>query len=427
MMTASRKDLASIHEGDAPMTFLQRPAISPIVHQASADTLTGPMTIALAASVGVIFLNVLAPQTLVGVMGPAIGLHPASYGLVATAPLLGYAGGLFFLTPLADCIEAKSLILRTLLVAAVLAAATPYVHGAMPFLGTLFMLGFASAAVQMIVPLAAAMAAPERRGRAVGDIMSGLMLGILFARPIASLVDHVLGWRLYYLILAVALVLVTIGLAALLPRLPPRARITYATLIRSLVDLLRSEPVLRRRSLTAALGLASFSIFWTAIALELASPRFGLGQTGIALFALAGAGGAVVAPLAGRAGDRGWTRIGTIVAHVLTIAAFAVAALGDRLGARTPTIGLAVLALSAIVLDVGVFGDQTFGRRAINLLNPDARARLNGLFVGIFFVGGSIGSALVGLTWTSQGWPGICAVGAAFAALSLLSDIVKVE
>ena len=389
--------------------------------------LTGPLTFALAAAVGVIFLNVLAPQTLVGIMGPAIGLSPASYGLVATAPFLGYAAGLFFLTPLADCLEAKSLILRTLLVAAALAAVIPFVHRAEPVLAALFLLGLASSAVQMIVPTAAAMAPPARRGRAVGDIMSGLMLGILFARPIASLADDLVGWRNYYLILSAALVLVTIGLAAVLPRLRPRATVGYADMLRSLVVLLRTEPVLRRRSLTAALGCAAFSVFWTAVALELASPRFGLGQTRIALFAFAGAAGAIVAPLAGRAGDRGWTRPGTIVSHIVTVVAFGVAALGDRLGATTPLVGLSVLALAAIVLDIGVFGDQTFGRRAINLLNPDARARLNGLFVGLFFIGGSIGSALVGLTWTHLGWPGICALGGTFGVLSLLSDFAMVD
>ena len=394
---------------------------------AAAVALTRPLTVALAAAVGVIFLNVLAPQTLVGVMGPAIGLDPASYGLVATAPFLGYAAGLFFLTPLADCLEAKSLILRTLLAAAALAAAVPFLHRPEVFLAALFLLGLASSAVQMIVPTAAAMAPPERRGRAVGDIMSGLMLGILFARPIASLVDAAYGWRNYYLILSAGLVLVTIGLAAVLPRLHPRATVGYAAMLRSLVTLLRDEPVLRRRSLTAALGCAAFSIFWTAVALDLASPRFGLSQKGIALFAFAGAAGAIVAPLAGRAGDRGWTRSGTIVSHGITIAAFGIAVLGDRLGETSPSVGLAILALGAIVLDIGVFGDQTFGRRAINLLNPDARARLNGLFVGLFFIGGSIGSALVGLTWTHLGWPGICAVGAVFGALSLASDFVKVD
>ena len=329
------------------MTLQFKSTAEPIIE--GAGTLTGPLTVALAAAVGVIFLNVLAPQTLVGVIGPAIGLAPASYGLVATAPFLGYAAGLFFLVPLADGLEAKSLILRSLLAAAALAAAVPFMRGAAPFLAAQFLLGFASSAVQMIVPTAAAMAPPHRRGRAVGDIMSGLMLGILFARPVASLADEAFGWRAYYLILSAALVLVAIGLAVILTRHRPRAPVGYASMILSLAKLLRTEQVLRRRSLTAALGCAAFSVFWTAIALDLASPKFGLGQAGIALFALAGAAGAIVAPLAGRAGDRGWTRLGTIVSHVVTVAAFAIAALGDHLGVHAPSTGLAVLALAAIV------------------------------------------------------------------------------
>ena len=404
------------------MTFQRTPALrQPLAAVPAEIGLTRFMTLFLATSVGVIFLNVPAPQTLIAVIGPSIGLAPAFYGLVATAPLLGYAVGLFLVTPLADLLENRALITRTLGAATLFAAATPFVTHPAPFLALLFCLGLASAAVQMVVPLAAAMAPPDHRGRVVGDIMSGIMIGVLLSRPVASLVEHAFGWRVLYLMMAVALALVTVGLAWLLPRRVPAAGGGYGHLIASLLTLLRTERTLRHHALTAALGFAAFSVFWTAVALDLRS-HFHLGQNQIALFALAGAGAAIIAPLAGRAGDHGWTRAGKILADVAGLLAFALAAFGDRLG--KPWLGVGVLALSAIMLDMGVIGAQTLGRRAINLMRPEAGARLNGLFVGLFFIGGSIGSALVGPTWTTLGWPGICALGAAFAALALLSDVV---
>lgn len=390
----------------------------------AARGLTPALTLFLSASVGVIFLNVPAPQTLIGVIGPDIGLAPALYGLVATAPLLGYALGLFLLIPLADLLENRALITRTLAAAVVLAGITAVVQGAGPLLALLFLLGLASSAVQMIVPMAASMAAPDHRGRVVGDIMSGLMVGILLSRPVASLVEHAFGWRVFYTLSAVALAAITIGLRSLLPQRRPCAATTYVRLVGSLATLVRTEPVLRRRAITAALGMGAFTAFWTAIALELSGPRFHLDQTGIAIFALAGAGGAVIAPVAGRAGDHGWTRKGTVLAHAVMVGAFAVALLGHHLGAGMPWLGILTLAVAAIALDMGVIGDQTFGRRAVNLLDPDARARLNGLFVGLFFIGGSIGTTLTGLVWVQAGWPGACALGAGFAVAALLTDLL---
>src|SRR5262249_18340040 len=156
--------------------------------------------------------------------------------------------------------------------------------------------------------------------------------------------------------------------------------------------LLRAEPVLRRRALTAASCMAAFSVFWTAIALRLAAAPFHLGQRGIALFALVGAGGAFTAPLPGRGGDRGWTRLTTLAGHLLILAALALAAWAGC-AARLPSgVALVLLGASAVLLDVGVTADQTLGRRVVNLLRPEARGRLNGLFVGLFFIGGAVGS-----------------------------------
>jgi predicted MFS family arabinose efflux permease len=383
------------------------------------ETVSTSRTVLFATTVGVIVTNVFAPQTLIGVIGPSLGFAPAHGGLIPTATLLGYALGLFLLVPLADLIENRRLVVTMLIVATISAGAAALAASPPILLALLLVLGAASSAIQILVPLIASMTPPQQRGRVIGDVMGGLMFGILLSRPLASAIADAFGWRAFYVASALAMTLLTIVLYGRLPRHQPSARSDYLGLIASLWHLLRTEPALRLRALTAAMVMAAFSVFWTTIALRLAEPPFSLSQRGIALFALAGAGGALVTPFAGRAGDRGWTRPVTIASHITVIGAFALAAwAGAALsGSIVP---LAVLGLGAVVLDIGVTGDQTLGRRVINLLRPDARGRINGLFVGLFFLGGAIGSSAAGLAWASGGWLPVCAFGGIFSGLALI-------
>ena len=383
--------------------------------------LTRPLILLFGTSVGVIVTNLFAPQTLVGLIGPSLGLSAAAAGLVAMATLLGYAAGLFLLVPLADLAENRRLILRMLACAAACAGLAALAPTAATLLPALMLLGAACSAIQILVPIAAAMAPPEQRGRVIGDVMGGLMVGILLSRPLASAIAGNAGWRGFYLASAVAMALLTLVLAARLPRRQPAGRTRYPALIASLWQLLREEPVLRARALTASLVMAAFSLFWTAVALRLAQPPFGLGQGGIALFALVGAGGAVVTPLAGRAGDRGWTRPATLASHLAVIGGFALAAWAGAAPSGGTLLPLAAMGLAAVVLDIGVTSDQTLGRRAVNLLRPEARGRLNGLFVGLFFLGGAVGSAAAGAAWVAGGWPLICLIGAGFGVVALVA------
>jgi len=198
---------------------------------------------------------------------------------------------------------------------------------------------------------------------------------------------------------------------------------SYGVLIGSLFQLLREEPVLRLRAFTAALMMASFSLFWTSVALRLAQPPFSLGQSGIAFFALVGAGGAAATSAFGRMGDRGWTRTATLVAHLIVLAAIALAAWVGEIRSGSSVALLILLGASAVMLDVGVTGDQTLGRRAVNLLKPEARGRINGLFVGIFFLGGALGSALAGTAWDFGGWIAVCAAAACFGLIALITGL----
>jgi predicted MFS family arabinose efflux permease len=273
----------------------------------------------------------------------------------------------------------------------------------------------------MVVPLVASMVPPERRGQAIGDVMSGLMIGILLSRPMASLIADAWSWRGYYVTSAILMTVLAGALARFLPTLQPAAKVGYGALLASFPTLLREEPVLRVRAWTAALVMASFTAFWAAVALRLPDAPFNLDAKGIALFALIGVAGAAATPIAGRWGDRGFARPLLIVSHLLIIGSLVLCAWAGMLESRIAA--LVVLSLGTILLDLGITTDQTLGRRAVNLLRPEARGRINGLFVALFFIGGAIGAAAASAAWSYGGWAMVCAVAAAFGVLGFVTDM----
>ncbi|OXJ21325.1 MFS transporter [Burkholderia sp. AU6039] len=368
-----------------PCPAAARPPVS--APAGTPPALSAGMTLFFAATVGVIVMDLFAAQPLTGPISADLHLPPGLSGLVAMLPQLGYAAGLVLLVPLVDLLENRRLIVTTLAACAAALALPAFTRSGTVFLLATLVAGAASSVIQMLVPMAASMAPEAQRGRAVGNVMSGLMLGILLSRPLASLIAGSAGYR---------------------------------TLLASMGRLLADEPVLRRHALSAALAMAAFSAFWTAVGLRLAQPPFGLDLHGIALFAFAGASGAIVTPLAGRAGDHGHGPAAQRIAHVTMLVALVLLGIAGAgwfgFDAHLHRgLALALLAGGAALLDAGVIVDQTIGRRAINLLNPAARGRLNGLFVGLFFIGGALGAALAGSAWASGGWSAVCGVGFAFA------------
>ncbi|MCA7927128.1 MFS transporter [Burkholderia cenocepacia] len=402
-------------------------SVSPAV--AAPPALSTGMTLFFAATVGVIVMDLFAAQPLTGPISADLHLPPGLAGLVAMLPQLGYAAGLALLVPLVDLLENRRLIVATLAVCAAALALPAFTQSGAVFLLATLAAGAASSVIQMLVPMAASMAPEAQRGRAVGNVMSGLMLGILLSRPLASLIAGSAGWRAFYLLAALADAAIAVVLVLRLPARTPSITAGYRALLASMGRLLADEPVLRRHALSAALAMAAFSAFWTAVGLRLAQPPFALDLHGIALFAFAGASGAIVTPLAGRAGDHGHGPAAQRLAHGTMLAALVVLGVAgagwfgfDAHAHRG--VALALLAGGAALLDAGVIVDQTIGRRAINLLNPAARGRLNGLFVGLFFVGGALGAALAGSAWVWGGWSAVCGVGFAFAGAATVFGLM---
>ncbi|WP_441245165.1 MFS transporter [Kitasatospora sp. McL0602] len=371
------------------------------------------LTFLIALACGAVAANIYYAQPLVGLIGPDVGLNAHAYSLVVTLTQIGYGVGLVVLVPLGDIFENRRLIMVTLVacMAALLSASVASNVGL--FLATSFVIGLSSVVVQMLVPFAAHLAPEESRGRVVGNVMSGLLLGILLARPVSSMTADLIGWRAMFAISAGVMLVLAVTLRLVLPERKPSASVPYLTLLRSMGQLLVSTPILRRRAFYHASLFGAFSLFWTGVPLILASPACGLSQGGIALFSLAAVLGAFAAPIAGRIADRGLTKPATAFAILTVVACFLlVFASGGHV--------VASLFVAALLLDIGVSFNLVLGQRAIFALGAEVRSRLNGLYMAIFFCGGAVGSAVASVVYATYGWAGIAWCGIAFPLLACL-------
>jgi predicted MFS family arabinose efflux permease len=378
-------------------------------------------TLLLASACGLIVANIYYPQSIVGPISAALGLPPGAAGLIVTMTQLGYGAGLLLIVPMGDLLENRRLIVTIVAAAALALAGAAISPQAAPFLACAALIGLCSVAAQILVPFAAHLSPEATRGRVVGEVMSGLMLGIMLARPAASLITALASWRAVFAMGAVAMVAAAIGLRVALPRRQPAPGLSYPILLASLGRLVRDTPVLRRRAAYHAGLFGAFSLFWTTAPLLLTS-TFHLTQIGVALFALAGVAGAIAAPIAGRVADRGWTRPATGLAMLAAAASFGL----DRLGLSASPLRLGALVAAAILLDFGVTANLVLGQRALFTLAADIRSRLNGLYMAIFFMGGAVGSALGGWAYAVGGWS-LCAwIGLGLPALTLVYWLTEV-
>lgn len=374
------------------------------------------LTFLLATACGIIVANLYYAQPLVGVISSSIGLSANSSGFIVTLTQIGYVVGLLFIVPLGDILENRKLVVSSLLITAVALIITAMSKQTLLFLAASFVIGLGSVATQVLVPFASYLASDSSRGRVVGNVMSGLLLGIMLSRPLSSLVADFFGWHAIFILSAIAIIILAIVLAKVLPTRKPSTDTHYLALLFSMWQLLRTTPILRRRAAYHACVFASFSLFWTTVPQLLTSSMFHFSQKEVALFALVGVAGAVAAPIAGRIADRGLTRPATGIA-LLTVV---ISLLLPLIIQTSSPIGIAVLVVSSLLLDAGVSANLVLGQREIFSLSPEIRSRLNGLFMAIFFFGGAIGSAIGGWAYAEGGWSTALWVGITFPIISLL-------
>lgn len=383
---------------------------------ANIASISPALTFLLAAACGLIAANLYYGQPLAGIIGAELGFSSAATGLIVTLTQIGYGVGLLFVVPLGDLVENRKLVVIAVSMAVLSLVAAALSPHASQFLFAAFLIGVSSVAVQVIVPYAAHMAPHAIRGRVVGNVMSGLMVGIMLARPVSSLLSEFVSWRGVYLASAVVMAILAVVLFRLLPVRMPEARLGYGALMASMGKLAANTPLLQRRAIYHAFMFGAFSLFWTTTPLYLSGPHFNLSQGEIALFALAGAAGAVAAPIAGRMADRGWTYPATFAAMVMVGLSFVV----THLAPEGSHLALAILVAAAIVLDFGVTTNLVLGQRAIFTLGAEFRSRLNGIYMATFFMGGAIGSAVGGWAYSVGEWSLASWVGFAMPAAALV-------
>ena len=383
-----------------------------IAHKQVQTGIPAVLMLLLAAGAGLGAATLYYAQPMLGVLGGEFRATPGAIGLVPTLTQLGYALGILLLAPLGDRFDRRHIILVKIgaLTAALLTAA------AAPTLGVLLAaslaIGLAATLAQDIVPAAATLAPDAQRGKMVGTVMTGLLLGILLSRVVSGWVADQWGWRTMFVGAAVSIALLGVAVWVRLPRFVPTTTLSYGALLGSLLTLWRRHAALRRAAMAQGLLSIGFSAFWSTLAVMLHAAPFHLGSGAAGAFGLAGAAGALAAPLAGRIADRKGPELVTRLGAVLVAAAFLAMALG--------TDQLWLMALGAVVFDLGFQATLVAHQSIVYSIEPAARSRLNAvLFVGMF-TGMSSGAFLGSLVLGQWGWVGVCVL-AVVSALSALA------
>jgi predicted MFS family arabinose efflux permease len=364
----------------------------------------------IAVATGAVVANLYYAQPVLHLLAHDFHSGSGVASLIVTATQVGYAAGLLLVVPLGDLYQRRVLVVRIFVLAAVALVACALSPDIWIFGLASIAVGVASVAGQVMIPFAADLAPPERRGRVVARIMTGLLLGILLARTISGLVAQVAGWRAIYWFSAALMIVLAAILWRALPSEGPRPHRGYATLVGSSLRLLVDEPALRRRAWHGACGMGCFSVLWTTIAFLLSGAPYHYSSIVIGLFGLVGAGGILAANLAGRLADSDRSATATLVAGVLLTASFGLLWFGHS--------SLAFLIIGIVVLDIGTQGMQITNQAIIYALRPDARSRINSAYMFCYFIGGATGSLAAGVVYGAHGWGGVCLLGAGFGLLT---------
>ncbi|MDQ7968238.1 MAG: MFS transporter [Oxalicibacterium faecigallinarum] len=379
-------------------------------NQTSHSGLSTPVLLLMSVACGLCAGGNYFNQPLLHSIATSFQVSEATAAFTVTVAQVAYAFGLLLLVPLGDKLERRSLVVLLML----LAATGQFISGFTNDIGLLFagivMAGLFSVAAQILVPMAATLSDPARSGRAVGIVMSGLLIGILMARSVAGLLSGLGGWHTVYRVAGVTMLVVALALWFVLPSSRNPVRASYLQILASMATLIRDMPRLRSRSIIGALAFASVSALFSTMALLLSGPAHGLDDAQIGLVGLIGVAGALMANVAGRLSDRGWDRQTSMVSAVLLLLSWG----GLYLGGTS----LLWFVAGMLLIDLALQGLHISNQQIVYQLMPEARSRINAVYMTTYFIGAALGSAAGSLAWNIGGWGAICVTGAILAMLT---------
>lgn len=375
--------------------------------EAKRPVLQGPILLVFAIATGAIVANLYYCQPILPEVAKTFHRSTASVAFVVTATQIGYAAGLALVVPLGDLMRRKRLVPLVIAIAAASCLACALAPTLTWFLVASVIIGVASVGGQIMIPFVADFAPPERRARSVARLMSGLLTGILIARTLSGAIAQAFGWRAVFFVSAIAMVVLCIALALVIPSEPDRPKERYRALLAATVRLMATEPLLRRRSLLGALAFGTFSVLWTSLAWQLSRPPFSLNSLTIGLFGIAGITGVGAANIVGRYADQQRSASITVFAAIAIVVAFVCFIFGAS--------SLVAIIVGVVLLDLGTQGVQLSNQSAIYALNSGSRSRITSAYMFSYFLGGTAGSALAGVALEYSGWRASSLIGLGIA------------
>jgi predicted MFS family arabinose efflux permease len=379
--------------------------------------LTPSLILTMAVASGVAVANAYYNQPMLAEMARTFGSSPHEIGLVATATQIGYGVGMPIFLPLGDLVERRRLIVALFLAVGGALAGAALATNLRWLVGASFLIGVTTVIAQIMIPAATDLARPAEQGRVIGKIMTGVLLGILLARTVSGTLSQYFGWRSMFWMAAVLAWIFAGVLRFVLPPMPAHRKTTYGALIRSLWTFVQEHPELRQVSLIAGMFFAAFSAFWTTLVFLLETPPYHLGSQAAGLFGLVGAISALVAPAAGHLSDKRGSAYVITLATLGMLLAFAIFwALPYSLWA---------LVAGVIVLDAAVQGAQVANQSSVFALRPDARSRINTIYMLCYFGGASLGSFVGSWAWGRWHWAGVCVAAIGFIVVAGLTVIAR--
>lgn len=378
--------------------------------------LSGTLITLMAIAIGVIVANLYYLQPLLHQVTKDFRISDSKATLLLVLIQAGYAVGLAFVVPLGDLIPRRRLAVVVFVFASAVVFAGAAAHSFALFAVATFFIGLTSCGGQVILPLGADMADPAQRGRVIGRLMTGLLMGLLLSRSVSGLIAQAAGWRTVYLCAGVALALMSVVLCRVLPNEPARSHVPYHQLLAGIFRFFVTLPMLRRRALFGFLIFAAFSTLWTTLAFHLSAAPFHYDNLVIGLFGLLGAAGVLAANVAGRYADNQRSHVTTIAGGALIVLSFVVLYVGRH--------EVAALALGIVMLDAGMQGLQITNQSIIYSLAPHARSRVNSAYMVCAFVGAAVGSLAAGQCYAHAGWRGDCLLGVGLGLVILVLAVM---